>query len=148
MWSPGSSHNTPVTPVPYGAGHSPLFAEHVPHIGAAIIPNHPVEMPGHLHDSGASEIYNPLAQHSAISATGTLGTGGFISPYSAGPDQPKYGNEGWPSPLGQVDEIHAARRNTSSAYAAAGFGPQELSTDPTMDRGSAESRRHETFYHP
>ncbi|KAK6078523.1 Kelch repeat-containing protein-like protein 5 [Seiridium cupressi] len=130
MWSPGSSHQTPGPPSPYGAGHNSVFMP-----GGAVIPNHPIEMPGHVHGSGASEIDSHQGPHSAISG---------VSP--GGGDPTKYGYE-WPSPMREVELSYPLHENNKNVYSGGGYGPQELSADPTGDASSGDERRHETFYH-
>jgi hypothetical protein len=149
MWSPGSSHQTPGPPSPHGTGTASIFGYPQPPAPAAVIPNHPIEMPGHVHDCGASEIYDHATPNSTMSAGGyrTPIATGLVSPYSAGPDPIKYGNKEWPSPVREVEFVHPVQRGNLNFYAAGGFGPQELDTDPTTDRGNGDERRHETFYH-
>lgn len=150
VWSPGSSHHTPVSPMaPYGTmAQSPMYSYQPPYPEtAAVIPNHPIEMPGHVHDSGASEMYDHHHPHSAVTSSASPGDGGLVSPYPAGTDPTKYGSEDWPSPVGEVEQVHPVHRQSRSLYMGGGYGPQELATDPSEDRGSADSRRHETFYH-
>lgn len=157
VWSPVSSHhNGP--PSPYGTASSPLFAQPQQQFPpTAYIPNHPIEMPGNLHDSGASEMYDSSGRRhsratvsagdrSPVSAGG--GAIGVASPYppSADTTLKNSGVESWPSPL----EVHPAHRGgrDASVYAGGGYGPQELSSDntpvsPRVEKGQA----HETFYH-
>ncbi|ETS85723.1 hypothetical protein PFICI_03748 [Pestalotiopsis fici W106-1] len=159
LWSPVSSHQHS----PYGTTSSPVFAhpQHFP--PTAYIPDHPVEMPGNLHDSGASEMYdNSSAQrHSKIASVGDQspigGGGGVASPYPpplsipGGTDAVKHGGvaRSWPtSPVGgDMDQVSPLR---PSVYAGGGYGPQELSseTTPVSPRSATKGgHTHETFYH-
>ncbi|KAH8195754.1 hypothetical protein TruAng_010082 [Truncatella angustata] len=147
MWSPGSSNHTPATPSAYGVNHAwpaPPFAQ-------APMPNHPVELPGTVHDSGAREMYGepPVALHSVVSLGSAGGSSpALVSPHSTTSDPAKYGSEGgWPSPLGGPlrDSYSASRVEDTTMFGSGGHGPQELGTDTSV--ADPEGRRHDTFYH-
>lgn len=93
--SPVSSHNTAMSPV-YGPGQSPGWnpqtqqqaypeqSHHPRHHGmgpVAMIPNHPIEMPGNAHDTGASEAYEqappltPKSPNGHRTSLATVGAG-------------------------------------------------------------------------
>lgn len=148
MWSPGSSHNTPDTLVAYVNGNVPVYMRQQSSAGSAVIPNQPFEMPGHIHDCGANEIYDDRIPTSAVSMAHSPGGEAIVSPYSAGADAIKYGSNSWPSPVRGIQHTdHLVYRNDVDVYASGGYGPQELSTDPSGDQGSVDGRRHQTFYH-
>lgn len=154
--SPGSSHHTPASP--YGPGQSSPWLQHQQMAAVngrgAIIPSHPIEMPGNVYDSGASEMYD------GGTGTGT-GSTGMMSPYSAsGTDsmiKPDLGGA-WPAPLHHevtgVSPVHVAANSphqhpSGTPYVDGGFGPRELSGDPVDGpmTPSGTNRQHETFYH-
>ncbi|KAI0128660.1 hypothetical protein BJ170DRAFT_340465 [Xylariales sp. AK1849] len=138
-----SSHHTPIAPT----GQSP-WLHRADTGGPAAIPHHPVEMPETDNTTGhggaASELQYDQQPYSAVSRGGM----GGVSPYSATTVEPKYDDPAWPSPL-QYDAPPVPTPIPSMVrYAGAGFGPSELSTDPTAQpRPGDGSPRHETYYH-
>ncbi|KAI1857621.1 uncharacterized protein JN550_013133 [Neoarthrinium moseri] len=172
-WSPDGSlpASAPVSPT-YGPGQygGNPWLQQPPSGGPPLIPNYPQEMPANIHETGVSEIYDQPPPPVSATGTGSFGSNGpgspgfVVSPYSAaGGDPTKSGNEyGWPSPVREGAQppppppaglIRTADDGTGNVYAAGGFGPQELSTEPPHGgehRGSSwyeEGRRHETYYH-